>query len=156
MVPVGLEKFNHTVLFPSKCLDMLGGTFFVVCLVFNGLFLLFFAVELVVESPYVSCCIFTSKDYHWYFPFRFLTTVDLFYCLFWSFWKINKYTVPSLFLEEVQKINCYLSVSSLTSKNIKIYLSCTCLTFKTSIVLLFLLPNLWTCYAAPSLLFASF
>ena len=50
--------------------------------------------------------------------FSFLTTVDHFQCLFWSFWTQNRYTLPCLFVNRVQKRKRYVSEISLTSKNI--------------------------------------
>ena len=61
---------------------------------------------------------FNFEKHHSYFGLSFLTTVDIFYCLFWGFQTLNRYTVPYLFVDRAQKCNCYLYIITLTSKNI--------------------------------------
>ena len=93
---------------------------------------------------------FNFEKHHLYLPFTFLNTVDLFNWLFggfqtlntstafsffiiiFTFFNANTYTVPSLFLDRLQKPNGYLSVTILTSKNI------ICILF-----VLFLSLNMW-------------
>ena len=113
MLSFGVEKINRTFFLSSKPLNVLGGTFFVVCSLVNTLFLLFFAVYFVIESPAATLLHFNLEIYHSYFAFSFLTTVDLFYCLFRGFRTLNTYTLSCLFIDRVQKWNCYLSVSTL-------------------------------------------
>ena len=60
--------------------------------------------------------VFWLQKHHLYFWFSILTTRDLFYFLFWVFWRINRYTVPFVCVEKVQKPKHHLSVSTLTSK----------------------------------------
>ena len=61
---------------------MLDGTFCVVCYFLNTLFLLFFAGEALGASEAPILFRFNLEKYNWYFPFRFLTAIDLFYFLF--------------------------------------------------------------------------
>ena len=40
-----------------------------------------------------------------------MNIVDLFHCLFWFFYKLNRYTATCIFVNSSQKRNCYLSVN---------------------------------------------
>ena len=77
---------------------------------------------------YVSCCplafktsivlfYFYLKKHISYLAFNILTTVHFLYCLFWSFLRVNTYTAPWLFVDRVKKRNCYVSKSTLRTKN---------------------------------------
>ena len=133
---------------------MLGGTLLVVCFHLNTLFLLFFPVSLVIGSatPILLHC--HLEKHHSHFAFSFLTTVDLFYCLFWGFWTLNTYTVPCLFVERIQKRNCYLSASTLKSKNISGTLFLVCLSLHMFFIVFSALLT-WKCinrsYVVPNL-----
>ena len=129
MLSFGVEKINRTFFLSSKPLNMLGRTFFVVCSHVNTLFLLFFAVYFVIKLPASILLHFNLETYHSYFAFSFLTTVDLFYCLFRGFRTLNTYTLSCLFIDRVQKWNCYLSVSTFIFKNISctLFVVCLCL-----------------------------
>ena len=96
---------------------MIGRTLFILILLMNTLFLLVFVISLGITSAAPILLHFNLGKYHWYFPFRFLTTVYFFYCLFWNFSRLNKYAVPWLFVDRVQKLNSYLSVGTLFFKN---------------------------------------
>ena len=113
-----LENVSCTFFLTLKPLNMLNSTLFVVCLLVNTLFPLFFAVWLVIASAAPILLHFHLEKNYSYFGFSFLTTVDLFYCLFSGFIMLNTYTVPGLVDDRVQKRNCFLSGSILTPKNI--------------------------------------
>ena len=118
MLSFGVQNINHTSFVISKLPDMFLVTLFVVCLLLNVLLLLFFAVWLVITSAEPVLLHFNLEKHHSYFAFSLWATVDLFYCLFWSFQTLNTYTLPLLFVGRVQKDHCYLSVNTSTCKNI--------------------------------------
>ena len=66
----------------SKPVNMLRSIFFVLCLLLNMSFLLFFEVQLLIASVAPTLLDFNLEKYHLYFPVSFQTTVHLLYCLF--------------------------------------------------------------------------
>ena len=58
----GLRNTNRTFVLLLKSLKVLGGTLFVVCLPLNTLFLLFFAVQLLIASAVSILLHLTSKN----------------------------------------------------------------------------------------------
>ena len=78
----GLQNLNRTFLLTSKPLNMWGSTLFIVCVVLNTLFLLFYAFQFVIASVALMLCHFNLEKHHSYLALSFLTTVDLFHCLF--------------------------------------------------------------------------
>ena len=58
------------------------------------------------------------KKHHTYLDFIFLTIGYVFYCLFWGLERLNTYTVLCFPFERAQERSCYLSISTLASKNI--------------------------------------
>ena len=89
---------------------MIGGTLFVVCFLLNTLFVLFFAVYIVIASVVPILLHFSLKKHRLYFVFSFQTTLDVFHCLFWGFEKLNVYTGACLFLNVVYLSVCLYSV----------------------------------------------
>ena len=100
----------------------------------NTLVLLLFAVQLVIALAAIFLLHFNLQKRNSHFGFSFMSTVDLFYCLFRGFQTLNTHTVPCSFVERVQKRYCYLSVSTLTSKN----MSGTLFVFRFSLNMMFL------------------
>ena len=96
---------------------------FILCFLLNTLFLLVFVISLGITSAAPILLYFNLEKHHWYFAFRFLTTVYFLHCLFWSYSTLNKYAVPWLFVDRVQKLNSYLFVSTLFLKNMTGYFS---------------------------------
>ena len=84
----------------------------VVGFLLTTLFLSFFVIA--SAAPILLHC--NLKKHYSYFSFGFLTPIRLFYCLVRCFERLNKYTVPCLFVDRVQKRVCYLPVSSFISK----------------------------------------
>ena len=64
---------------------MLIGTLFVVCFLLNTLFVLFFAVELVIATTGAILLHLKLEKHHWFFSFRVQTIVDLFELLILRF-----------------------------------------------------------------------
>ena len=54
----------------------------ILCFPLNTLFLLVFAISLGITKAAPILLYFNLEKHCWYFGFRFLTTVDLFYCFF--------------------------------------------------------------------------
>ena len=127
MLSFGVENIKPTFSLTSKSLNILRGTFLVVCLLLNTLFLLFFAVYLVISSTALIFLHFKVQKYHSYFPFGFLNTVYLFYFLFSGFQTVNRDTLSCFFVARSQRRDCQLSVITLTSKNISGTLFLVCL-----------------------------
>ena len=97
----------------------------------NTLVLLLFAVQLVIALAAIFLLHFNLQKRNSHFGFSFMSTVDLFYCLFRGFQTLNTHTVPCSFVERVQKRYCYLSVSTLKSKAVhERYLVCCSLLSK--------------------------
>ena len=130
----------HVVFYPSKHQSYLFSYFqtskcvrqyLVYCLfaTVNTLFLLFFAVQLVIASAASMLLEFNLEKHYSYFAFSFLTSFDRSYFLFWGVWTANTYTVLCFFVDRVQKSSCYLCLSTLASKNISgtLFLVCVCL-----------------------------
>ena len=88
-----------------------------------------FFVKLVITSAEPILLHFNIKKNQSCFDFSGLTTTDLFYLFFWGFEIPNTYTEPSFFVDRVQKCNCHLCISALTSKNISgtLFMICFCL-----------------------------
>ena len=104
-----LENIKRLFLLTWKPLNKLGGTFFVLCLLLNTPFLLYFAISLAIASAATIFSHFNLEKHHSYFAFSFLTTFDFLYCLFWGFETPN-----TEFTNEI----CYLSISTLSFKKI--------------------------------------
>ena len=81
LVFFGFQNINRRLILNSKPMNMLSGTFFVVCLLLTTLVMLF----LLVPSATLILLQFNLEKYHFHFALTFLTTVDLSYCLFWCF-----------------------------------------------------------------------
>ena len=116
MLSFGFKNISGNFFLPWRPVNILGGTLFNFCRLLNMLFPVVFSIYLGITSPALMLLHFDLEKHHWYFALKFLTTVDLFYYLFWIFQTINKDTVPSLFAEEVEKRKYYLSVNSLRSE----------------------------------------
>ena len=97
----GGQNINRTFCFSSKRLNMLGGTLFVVCFLLNTLFLLFFAVELIIASALVICWRLTRKN--------------IFRTLLLSFWPLLTFFNAH---DLLRKGYCNLPVRTLTSKKV--------------------------------------
>ena len=80
---------------------------------------------------------FNLEKHHSCFTFIFLTTFDLFHCLFLLLYTLNTYTVTFLLVDIVQRRNCYLSVMIFTSLNISGVLFVVCLNLNTLFLLFF-------------------
>ena len=119
MLLYGLPSINRTFFLTLISLKMLGGPLFLVCSLLNRSFLLFFEFSLVIPSEAPMLFRFILENYHSYFPFSFLTSVDLFDFLVWGFETRNTYTVPSLLVDSIQNCNCYFSLSILTSQTFR-------------------------------------
>ena len=76
------------------------GTFFVVCLFFITLFVLFLAGEHVIPSALPILCRFYLEKHQPCFVYSFLTTGDIFTALVSRFSILNNYTAPCFFLRE--------------------------------------------------------
>ena len=85
MLSFGLQNIKPTLFLFPKHLNMLVDTLFFVCLLLNTLFLLFFVVSLIIASAASILLHFNLENHSGYFAFSFLTTVDVFYCLFGGF-----------------------------------------------------------------------
>ena len=77
-----LQNINRTFFLTLKPLIILSSTLFLVCVLPYTLFLLFFAVKLVIASAKSILFHFNLEKYNSYLCFSVLATVDLFYCLF--------------------------------------------------------------------------
>ena len=77
-VTFGVENINHTFFLTLKPLNMLSSTLFVVCLLLNTLFLLFFQVKVVIRSAAAILLHFNLEKHNSYIGFSLLTTVDTF------------------------------------------------------------------------------
>ena len=85
MPSFGVQNLNRTFFLTSKPLTMLGCPLFVVCLLLNTLFLLFFAVYLVTASAARIILHINLEKYHSHFACTFLTTGDFFFLLIFRF-----------------------------------------------------------------------
>ena len=129
MLSCSFQNLNRTLFLTLKNLDILGGTLSIVCLLVNILCFLFFADKLEIALAAPILLHFKLEKRTLSFCFSFVKAVCLFYFLIWSFWKPNTYNVRSLVLERIRKSYCYLSVGTLTSKNITGTLIVLCLSF---------------------------
>ena len=102
----------------SELVNRLETKFRFIWLLLNTSFLLFFPVWLVIALAAPILLHFQVEKHYLYSGFRFLTTLGLFYCLFSGVLMLNTYTVPGLVHDRVQKHNCFLCRSILTSKNV--------------------------------------
>ena len=85
----------------------------------------FLQFNLVIASPTPVLLHFNLKKYHSYFAFSFLTTIHVFYCLFWDFQTLNRNTIPSLFLDTVKlKVKLLSSHHHVNTSDYLQYLVC--------------------------------
>ena len=126
----GLQNIDR-LFFPAwKRLNMLHRTLFVLSLLLNTIFLFFFFFYFfffffafyfefaLVRATFLD---FNLEKHHSLFRFSFLTTADLFCRLFLRFLTLKTYTVPTFFVDRVQKPNCHISVSTLHCKTCCFY-----------------------------------
>ena len=95
--------------------------FIVNSLLLKTLFLLLLEVSLVIASPASIWLHLHPRKSHSYF------TVDLFRLLFLKFLTLKTCTVPSFVVDRVQKWNCHISATTLTSQNLSGTLFFACL-----------------------------
>ena len=87
-------------------------------------------VPLKTSCVHVFLHLKLEKD-HSYLAFSFSTTIDFVYYFFQGCSAVITCTPPCLFIYSVEKRHCYLSVSSLASKNISSTLFVVCLSLNT-------------------------
>ena len=121
MVSCGLQNLNGTFCGTSKPLNMIESRFLMIFLVLNTLFLLFFAVWLLIASVANILSHFNLDKHHLHFGFSCLTGANIFYCLFWGF-------------QTVQKCTFYFPATTLTFKNITITFFVVCFSLNLSFV----------------------
>ena len=84
IVSVDFENINPTFFPRWNLLNMSGNTLFVLFLLLKTLFLLFSKVWVIIASKTSLLLYFHLENHHSYFSVSCVTTLDLYFCLFWD------------------------------------------------------------------------
>ena len=82
MLSFVFQNINGAFFLTGTPVNILRGTLFIVFWLLKTLFLLPFTGFVGITSPALILCHFDLQKHHWYFGFKFLAFVELFYYLF--------------------------------------------------------------------------